>query len=47
MEPSRVEEVDRTQEFVPEGINRAFHAPREFEELDPCDDDAVMLRTLG
>lgn len=42
-----VGEVDRSQQVVPKAINRSFHAPRDFEEIDPYEDDPVTLRTLG
>lgn len=41
-----VGDVDRSEQGVPEEVNRAFRAPRDFDERDPYDDEPVTLFTL-
>lgn len=42
-----VGDIDCSLQIVREGVNRAFPAPSDFEEIDTYEEDAVTLRTLG
>ena len=40
-------QVDRNQEVIPEGLNRAYPAPREYDDIDPYVHEPTTSRTLG